>query len=62
MGSVLYWIGIAFLAIAVVCLVQLLLAPFRGSDSIWMLTGIGVGVMGLLLMSVGTMMRRGDIF
>ena len=62
MGKVLYGIGIAFVAIALVCLVQLLLNPFRGpADDVWTLTGIGVGVMGLLLMSVGTMMKRGDI-
>jgi len=62
MGKLLYVLGIAMLAIAAVCLVKLLLNPFQGpSDNVWTLTGIGVGVMGLLLMSVGTMMKRGDI-
>jgi len=59
---VLYVIGIVLLAIAAVCFVQLLLNPFRGpGDDVWTLTGIGVGVMGLLLMSVGSMFKRGDI-
>jgi hypothetical protein len=62
MAKVLYVIGVAFLAIAILCFIQLLLNPFRGpGDDVWTATGVGIGVMGLLLMSMGTVMKRGDL-
>jgi hypothetical protein len=54
--------GVVLVAIAGFCLVQLLLNPFRGpGDDVWTVTGIGVGVMGLLLMSTSTVMKRGQL-
>jgi len=62
MAKVLYVVGVAFLAVAALCFIQLLLNPFRGpGDDVWTLTGIGIGVMGLLLMSMSTVMKRGDL-
>ena len=61
-AKVLFWVGAAFLAIAALCLIQLLLNPFRGpGDDVWTATGIGIGVLGLLLMSTGTVIKRGQI-
>jgi hypothetical protein len=62
MGKVLFYAGAVLVGIAVFCLIQLLLNPFRGpGDDVWTVTGIGVGVMGLLLMSTGTVMKRGQL-
>jgi hypothetical protein len=54
-------IGAFLLFLGLVCLVRLF-SPVNGvSAAAWTLTGIGVGVMGLLCVSVGTMVKRGDI-